>query len=176
MAEDQQLRQQEHDKRGNTIPISSSLVPGDHLFPETARWCLAAIRNLTRPCNDPTAAHILIKSGTYSLILQYITVGSSCQTDSDTNSEFENDDNRPYIWNSNSIQDAALSIVMNLAASTASREYINETLTIKILSAITEYPQILVKERHEISKEQTEQMNFQCLKAVSQQHLLNMLD
>ena len=119
MAEDQRLRQQEEDIQGNIIPSSSILVPEQHLFPETARWCLAAIRNLTRPCNDAAAAHILIRSGTYSLILQYITVESS-------HSIVGNVDNSPYTWSSNSIQDAALSIVMNLAASTASREYINE--------------------------------------------------
>ena len=40
---------------------------------------------------------------------------------------------------------------------------------------MTEYPQILVKERRDISKEHMEQMNFQCLKAVSQNHLFNMM-
>jgi hypothetical protein len=65
------------------------------------------------------------------------------------------------------MQDAALSVVMNLAASTASREYINDALTIKVLSCISEYPRTLVNEENCISKEQIQQMNFQCLKAVS---------
>ena len=224
-----------------------------HMYPETAKWCLSALRNLTKPCNDDaTAAHVLIKSGIYSLIVQYITLlpslesddhpasstststvcspsssqmksritsssrsstaTSSSSTTSSTTTNYNIDDNflsasygafsrqnaaacarsttgdfnnsnnnnnrallpaesnsnSPYSWDSNSMQDAALSIVLNLSASSKSREYMHEPYTVKILSAISKYPKHLLLDRTSsyIALEQNQVMNFQCLKAV----------
>ena len=194
-----------------------------HVYPETAKWCLTALRNLTKPSNDDaTAAHVLIKSGIYSLVVQYITIVAYDETTEDSPPkssvaktslyyQIENnflsasyggvqvrkipdsrsttaadavrggDDNRvgrfqlspasnsPYLWHSNSLQDAALSIVFNLAASSKSREYMNEPHTVKVLSTIAEYPKILGNSKgcsNSMTREQNQVIALQCLKAV----------
>lgn len=245
------------------------------IYPETAKWCLAALRNLTKPCNcDASAAHMLIKSGIFSLVVQYITTrggrsnGASSSNNSNSNGssngnsssgtssssrnvarmgvspmeesssppcpptkidlalaahrhhQIDNnflsasygrvcsrnvvgprsnagisihcgdDDtmdcglesrrlttlklmlpsaNSPYSWEANSMQDAALSIVLNLSASCKSREYMNEPHIVKVLSMIAEYPKRVWEMQNSskiISQECHETMNFQALKAV----------
>jgi hypothetical protein len=155
MAEDQRLRQQDGPQHRHASVISPMTPPSHQLYPDTARWCLAALRNLTRPCESANAAHILVQSSAFSMILQFISI-------------FDRDGepvNEPQFWDSNSVQDTALSIIMNLSACPLSREYTNETQTIKVLSTITKYPERT--ETMEILDEpQRKQMNFQCLKAV----------
>jgi len=201
--------------------------PSRQSYPETAKWCLSALRNLTKPCNrNATAAHAMIKSGIFSLIVQYITIlGASDshlsreshpmiarRTTAPTKesslpflprrtsnrkicsqsriaprvhgkcdiarceSEQQPSElpllpyiNSPYSWESNSMQDAALSIVLNLAASPASREYINEPHIIKVLTMIAQYPRLFLRKKiaSAISQSNRETMNFQALKAVS---------
>jgi len=48
--------------------------PSQQLFPETAQWTMSAIKNLTRPCNDPSAAQALIRVGIVPHIFRFITV------------------------------------------------------------------------------------------------------
>lgn len=48
--------------------------PSRQLFPETAQWTMSAIKNLTRPCNDPNAAQALIRVGIVPHIFRFITV------------------------------------------------------------------------------------------------------
>ena len=237
------------------------------VYPETTKWCLSALRNLTKPCNhDTTAAHALIKSGVFSLVVQCITTigdssrNSTCintmintgastaamivarmgaleleepstqyeatkttispalvnqqQLDnnflsasygtissqnvtgnfSDTGAVVKNGNgasvnskpneleftrpplqlgpftNSPCSWESNSMQDAALSIVLNLSASCKSREYMFEPRVIKVLTMIAEYPRLmgrtLRKNKHNFMLKDCETMNFQALKAV----------
>jgi len=193
-----------------------------HVYPETAKWCLTALRNLTKLSNDDaTAAHILIKSGIYSLLVQYITIVANAETTEDSppkasvaktslHYQIENNflsasygrvkvrktpdsrsttaadavrggdgdrigkfelssaSNSPYLWHSNSLQNAALSIVFNLAASSKSREYVNEPHTVKVLSMIAEYPRILGNSKgcsNSMTKEQNQVIALQCLKA-----------
>jgi hypothetical protein len=67
-------------------PLRSVRVPapGLQLYPETVRWCLAALKNLTRPTTDPTAACSLIKVGIVPHILEFLRVdsqGESCTFD-----------------------------------------------------------------------------------------------
>jgi flagellum-specific peptidoglycan hydrolase FlgJ len=285
------------DPNTNTPPM---VEKSKQIYPDTAKWCLSALRNLTKPCNcDSTAAHVLIKSGIFSLVVQYITTlsgnstsnsnssndsnsnsnnsnssNSSNNNSSNTNSNNSNSNNNnsnnnnnsgassttrsvarmgvspieesssppcpptkialathhhhqiddnflsasygrvcsrnavgvrsnagmfvnggddgtmdcglesrgpttlplmlhsansPYPWESNSMQDAALSIVLNLSASCKSREYINEPHIVKVLSMIAEYPNLVGKRRKSAqitSQESHETMNFQALKAV----------
>lgn len=51
------------------------LDPAKLKYPETARWCLSAIKNLTRPSKESQAANTLIKTGIIPLILKLVTVG-----------------------------------------------------------------------------------------------------
>jgi hypothetical protein len=73
--------------------------------------------------------------------------------------------NAPTGWQSNSMQDAALFIVMNLAAMKSSRETILELHGVDVLTRITEYNKRTRRET-EASDEQ-KQLDFQRLKAVS---------
>jgi hypothetical protein len=63
------------------------------LFPETVRWCLSALKNLSRPVKDSTAAHLLVKSGIVHLIMRFISIGDPINPInsllSDENSQFE---------------------------------------------------------------------------------------
>jgi hypothetical protein len=189
MAEDQRLRPGQNllqfGRRSQTRPLASE---SHQLYPETARWCLSALKNLTRPCNDATTAHILIKSGVHSLILQYISVievsvpfasgsdlrahstspGSSDSPQVDEADPTGNDIVRdPSTWDSNSEQDTALSIVINLAACPASRELMHEGYTIKVLSNIANSHTLRRGGKFPITFDQKQQLDLQCLKAVS---------
>jgi hypothetical protein len=50
--------------------------PSNQAFPETARWCLAALKNLTRLSEDTTAACSLIMSRIVPHILRFLVVES----------------------------------------------------------------------------------------------------
>jgi hypothetical protein len=156
MAEDQRLRLERADH--SKSPVMTQ--PSQHLFPETSRWCLSALRNLTRPNKNGEAAHILIRSSVLSLILQFITVADPSSDDGKSFINF------PCSWYSYSIQDIALSIVMNLSACSFSREYMSDISTIKTLSGIVEFPSRLSSDC-DMGDPEKMQMRFQCLKAVS---------
>lgn len=47
------------------------------LFPETARWCLTAMKNLTRPSDDTTTGLYLIASHIVPHILRFVTIPSA---------------------------------------------------------------------------------------------------
>jgi hypothetical protein len=155
--------------------------PSKQLFPETARWCLSVLKNLTRPCKDVTAPTDLIESGVVPLILQFITIAdgskleathnhgsnsSSSETPTTSDPVYEEYTNAPYTWDSHSMQDAALFIVMNLAACSSSRAYMNDIDAVSTLACIIEY-------NNEKSEEQqgtfelARQQEFQCMKVVS---------
>jgi hypothetical protein len=54
----------------------SDLLPdlSRQLYPETSRWCLSAIKNLTRPSKESTAVDILVETGVVPLILSFVAV------------------------------------------------------------------------------------------------------
>ena len=55
------------------------------VFPETARWCLSALKNLTRPSGDAKVAKAVSAAGIIPLILRIISVGSPSQCFEDVN-------------------------------------------------------------------------------------------
>lgn len=57
--------------------------PAHMLFPETARWCLSALKNLSRPCKDSAAADILVNSGILLLIMRFISIGEPIDTENE---------------------------------------------------------------------------------------------
>ena len=278
----EELKKHNHSRSGSRIGsrATSNVPPNQNLhpppivessrqmYPETAKWCLSALRNLTKPCHhDATAAHVMIKSGIFSLVVQCITTiggtsrdstgintilnsgtigaemalarigalemkeptppsletktavqpifvatkhphkqldnnflsasygkevpGKPSHSLSDTGVVVKGDisinqdakqkqqdstkppllvvpcTNSPYLWESNSIQDTALSIVLNLSATCSSREYMYEPHIVKVLTLIAEYPRVMGKsDSHKISRKEIETMNFQSLKAV----------
>jgi hypothetical protein len=188
MAEDQRLRPQRNRLSfGQTSRSLSIASESQQLYPETARWCLSAIKNLTKPSNDATTAHILIKSGTYSLVLQYVSsietsspllAGSGCREDSTSPSSSESSDvdeadpagldifSGPSDRDSSSVQDTALSIVINLAACPSSRELIHEAYTVKVLSNIANLPTLDSENNPTIPFNLRQQLELQSTKAV----------
>jgi hypothetical protein len=166
----------------HTLLIDPSLI----LYPETARWCLSAIKNLSRPCKDYAVADSLVNSGILILIIRFISFADHANSinavqpvenidfegiemshediDAPESEVFTND---PTGWQSNSMQDAALFIVMNLAAMKSSRDVILEANGVPILTRITEHnKQNRRKTGKQLSDEQ-KQLEFQRLKAVS---------
>ena len=53
------------------LPFSNNIT-----HPETARWCLCGIKNLTRPSKDPIAAQALVQSGIIQVVLRVLSIGS----------------------------------------------------------------------------------------------------
>jgi hypothetical protein len=124
--------------------------PCKQLFAETARWCLTAIKNLTRPSKDSTfAARALIHAGIVPHILRFITIPASNLPAGNDNNDTpdagtservvpvtDNFRNAPSTWDSNSAQDAALFVILNLAAEPSAREYMREMDTVALMSMI----------------------------------------
>ena len=65
------------------------------------------------------------------------------------------------------MQDAALFIVMNLAAMKSSRDHILELNGVYILTRITEYNKRVRRETGDVLTDEQKQLEFQRLKAVS---------
>jgi hypothetical protein len=152
--------------------------PSKQLFAESARWCLTAIKNLTRPSKVSSAsARALIHSGIVPHILRFITVpsmelpaGSSDDTsDSDEGSPMPAEPvtdtfaNAPSTWDSNSEQDAALFVILNLSAEPSAREYLRELGTMALMSTITVYDKNQTFEKGNVNEKKI--IEFQCLKA-----------
>lgn len=56
-------------------PRPSADNPATFIYPETARWCLCALKNLTRPCKDGGAAvRELIHTGIVPFLLRNVAV------------------------------------------------------------------------------------------------------
>jgi hypothetical protein len=70
--------------------------------------------------------------------------------------------NSPTNWDSNSMQDAALFVIMNLAASETSREAVREMDGVQILTLITEHRQ---NNPIQLTFDEGKLLDFQCLKA-----------
>jgi hypothetical protein len=171
MAEDERIRSGQSrrgDKRERMIDLKNQK------FPETARWCLTAIKNLSRPCQDSSVAQVLAQSKVLDIIFRYITIPDDVITDASTLdvSDITEDSvmpamkvdeikNVPHLWDCSSIQDAALYIVMNLCACDASRTYLDDKNAISILCLINVHQSF----KRRMTEEQRIQLEFQCLKA-----------
>lgn len=65
--------------------------PSRILFPETARWCLSALKNLSRPSKDSAAAKTLVNSGIMRLIMRLISIGEPINSINAVQSDENND-------------------------------------------------------------------------------------
>ena len=185
MAEDQRLR-----------PFSKqAIVQEKLLFPETAKWCLSAIHNLTKTTtsnNENDVGDRLIKSGCLVLILQFVTVfastggggrgrrlkrthGSSTLSTILEATPIEGEyQNQPFDWSTQSSQDIALSIILMLCETPNLRDHIDTIHTIEVLSAIVDYPSLLEDNNWIIRLDQKLQMDLSCFKAVRKKKLVDM--
>ena len=60
-----------NDVNADQLPFSSNIA-----HPETAKWCMCGMKNLSRPSRDPVAAKMLIQSGVLHAVLRVLQVGS----------------------------------------------------------------------------------------------------
>lgn len=147
---------------------SSILLPpsSQFVYPETVRWSLTALKNLSRPSSDSTAALALISSPVaISLMLELVKVDdgivrqqSSGQSESTSSASCDDTgllsdpdeacqeqqcidtaNSSPSTWESHSAQDTTLLILMNLAATPATREYIYNSGAIDVLRGVANY-------------------------------------
>lgn len=143
------------------VGFSSMPSPSQQLFPETARWCLAAMKHLTRPSTDTSAVRALIRCGIVPHVLRFITVpvrvvGTSAN-------DVDSSASDPSTWDSSSAQDAALFIVLNLTTVCSAREYMRGVDTLEILPMIS-----VCQNRGDSEKDSEDEQKiaaFQCLKA-----------
>jgi hypothetical protein len=155
----------------NTRGPDLLLLPDGQVYPETARWCLAALKNLTRPPST-LGCEKLIASGILPLILQIITLGGSASTPLSAQSKLpkipeeegkrdeESHINSTRTWDSDSIQDAALYIVMNVAS--VQPDEVAQNDGVHILSLIADYQGVENEDADKLC-----QIQFQSIKAVS---------
>jgi len=144
------------------------LDPTEQVYPETAKWCLAALKNLTRPSKNGTAATSLVQSGMVPLLLRLVTIGGGKPPAGSDLSAAEPTEyiNSPAHWDSNSLQDAALFCIMNLCATPETRSSMIELDGVHLLSLITEFAAV---NANDLADEEADQVDFQSLKAVSVQ-------
>eukprot|EP00980_Cylindrotheca_fusiformis_P010331 scaffold2299_cov131-Cylindrotheca_fusiformis.AAC.18 len=145
------------------------------MYPETVRWCLTAMKNLSKPRKDTVVPQVLIQSKTVDIILQYITIsgnllpddpenqGSDSSADTPNPSEPEEKPSFPSSWDPNSMEDAALYIVLNLCACEHSRDFSRESDAVRVLSLVADCQKIA--EKKQLSPDEQHQLEFQCLKA-----------
>lgn len=127
------------------------------IFPDTIRWCLTVFQNLTRPTKDPNflATRQLIETGIIPSILQCLeTVSASASLSRNEPTSDIAGNSHPSTWAAQTVQDAALYIVLNLTADPLGR---------KSMASATNLLQRIIPACY--SGTQSEVANLQCLKA-----------
>ena len=153
---------------------SSTFHHNEMVLPESVRWALCGIKNLTVPPFRENVSERLIHYGVIPLLLDFLKVD---QVDArDFNEEEDGDDgdlindnddsNTPYHWNCNSVQDTALYILMNLALCEPIKLTLYRYRVEEVLSQIARFSSSIKSPRSH-SDDQEEQKDLQCLKAVS---------
>lgn len=188
------------------VILPPSLESDGFAFPETARWCLGALKNLLRPSklapsngigdrisladtlptNDEDdgillkdlgfvthnmdasaiATHAILDAGILPFLLSLLQ-----HNEIHHGSALEND--IWYNWQSNSVQDSALYILMHMSSAPQTRKELRENYEcVDVLSNIVVYGKKVIGERLLKSKDDEEleslsQLRLQCLKAVS---------
>ena len=152
------------DYNNNARGRGDLLLVENQVYPETARWCLAALKNLTRPPST-LGAKKLVVSGVVPLIMRIVTVGAPKQSkegpvDENTAAAAASYSNPTTAWDSNSMQDAALFVILNLSATIP--ESVKELDGVRLLSLICKYSGDGTQ-----TVDQEHQIEFQSIKAVS---------
>uniref|UniRef100_A0A7S1BNT1 Uncharacterized protein n=2 Tax=Corethron hystrix TaxID=216773 RepID=A0A7S1BNT1_9STRA len=126
-----------------------SFNPNVQIFPETARWCLCALKNLTVPSHNIYAATAIIGCGIMPLIFRIITPIALI--------------NDPKSCDVDSLKDPALSIVLNMSMVAAARPYLRKENAIQILSIIAD--QLNDRDDSIIDPDGKAIQNLRCLKS-----------
>ena len=73
---------------GRSLPPALTMVnPAEQAHAETARWCLSALKNLTRPTKDINSAVTLVKTGALPVMMRIVSVGAAMSDVEDDNVE-----------------------------------------------------------------------------------------
>ena len=188
------------------VILPPSLESDGFAFPETARWCLGALKNLLRPSKlapsngigdrisltdtlptddeddgislkdlgfvihnmdaSAIATHAILDAGILPFLLSLLQ-----HNEIHHDSASEND--IWYNWQSNSVHDSALYILMHMSSVPQTRKELRENYEcVDVLSNIVVYGKQVIGERLLKSKDDEEleslsQLRLQCLKAVS---------
>jgi len=142
-------------------------------YPETAKWTLCGIKNLTRPpYHDSNVAVSFLKCGILPIVLETLKVNrtqtqqvlNTTLSSIGQNSEFsEFIRNDPYTWDANSIQDTSLYILINLAMTPSAQPLLREQKTGKVVSLVARYSSSPISQS--CNREEEKQKDLQCLKA-----------
>lgn len=180
------LRADERVRSGNgssCFQIHETLPPtGDQLFPETVRWCLCILKNLSRPHPEITISDVVFESGIVPFLFQCITLchvksrsptitGSHKDTydvvPSPSNTSSSVALNSPENWDSTSAEDAALYVVMNLAAQQENHQKLVDLDALLLLSLVTQYAESHPRDDEcgDFTPDHLRVMDFQSLKA-----------
>lgn len=145
-------------------------------FAETARWCLGALKNLTRPTklapsssitgkgtsSSVVASQAIIEAGILPLLLRIL------------NSKRYDNTGTIYSWETNSAQDAALYTFLHMTSVPQYRQVLmgddDDYGCVEVLSSILRYGKVVIGERSLVKDDDGEsmcQLNLQCMKAVS---------
>lgn len=146
----------------------------DQLFPETVRWCLHILQNLTRPHPRVEIASFIFDTGVMPLVLRHITLcrvksqskklseENLAEGDPSPNSVNALPFNSPDHWDASSSSDAALFVTLNLAADAKNHQRLIDLDAVLLLSLITQF----VDGEHEMHTSDTfSAMDFQSIKA-----------
>ena len=147
---------------------NTSLYGNDCPFIETAKWCLSALKNLTRPgskSNDASeaASQAILDAGILPLLLRILKHKEDISaTSADSAGKFL------YNWQSNSAQDAALYTLMHMSCVPQVRRALREDYdgcVEEVLVSILNYGESI---NSKLLKPELElgQISLQCLKAV----------
>lgn len=158
LKEDDQLRRNDFNYARSR---DSWFHPDRVLHAPTLRWTLGAMKNLTRPSKYAEITHALINTGVLPCVLKLVTTVSSgnvplCDPQQNDILDFGDEldtsetttptllhtsspsgNNTPVQWHSQTAQDSALFLVVNLAAVPSAREYVREIGAVELLSRIT---------------------------------------
>ncbi|CAJ1950610.1 unnamed protein product [Cylindrotheca closterium] len=164
------------EEENRTYDSDAKFIPEQEKYPETARWCLSALKNLSRVVKDACTVQALVHPMILNDILKYITIAEivlphSESHGSDSSAETpvprEPTDeliNAPYLWDANSKQDAALYILMNLCACSVSRVVLKDSDAIEVLQQIVDNANVLCSKKSLSTRERSQQ-DLQCLKS-----------
>lgn len=75
--------------------------------------------------------------------------------------------NDPYTWDSNSMQDAALYVLMNFAITPGTRPHVKNDHVARMVALVARYSSSPQGPESEVEDGKEQQKNLQCLKAVS---------
>eukprot|EP00526_Cylindrotheca_closterium_P004682 CAMPEP_0113628566 /NCGR_PEP_ID=MMETSP0017_2-20120614/14803_1 /TAXON_ID=2856 /ORGANISM="Cylindrotheca closterium" /LENGTH=787 /DNA_ID=CAMNT_0000538879 /DNA_START=103 /DNA_END=2462 /DNA_ORIENTATION=- /assembly_acc=CAM_ASM_000147 len=159
-----------------TYDTDTQFTSEQEKYPETTRWCLSALKNLSRVVENSSTVQALVHPMMLNDILKYITIpdmllphseshGSDSSAETPVSREPTDEIiNVPYLWDANSKQDAALYILVNICACSHSRVVLKDSEAIDVLLQIIYHANVF-RSKKDLSTQERNQQDLQCLKS-----------